>query len=73
MSNISKNLNRDFYIKMRIGGTSHKTIINSIFPPDRASKFLDDIKGLEDIDYTKKVNIEKLIENSENTKIKTKK
>lgn len=61
MNNVTK-MNRDFYIKMRIGGTSHNTIISSIFPPTRIEKFQQDISGLEDVDYTKKVNIQKLID-----------
>jgi len=59
---ISKKLNRDFYIKMRLNGVSHETITKSIFPKDRVTDFNEHIQDLVEIDYTKKVNIEKLVE-----------
>ena len=71
---IGTRLNRDFYIKMRINGVTHQTIIDNVFPPERKESFCNDVSGLENVDYTKKLNIEKLVEGVETeTKIKSKK
>lgn len=70
---ISKKLNRDFYIKMRLNKISHETIVASIFPPERKDSFCNDISDLENVDYSKKLNIEKLVEGVEiETKTKSK-
>lgn len=61
MNSGSYKLNRDFYIKMRIKGYSHETLTSNIFPPERTETFMNDISGLENIDYTKKVDIDKLV------------
>lgn len=68
--NISTELNRDFYIKMRIKGYTHKTITENVFPPERFEAFYNDIKDLEEIDFTKKVNVDVLIETTSETKSK---
>lgn len=60
-------LNRDFYIKMRLQGYSHETIALSVFPPERKESFCNDVSDLEEVDYKKKINIEKLIEGTDNT------
>ena len=66
-------LNRDFYIKMRLNGYTHQTITENVFPPERKDSFCNDVSGLEDIDYSKKLNIEKLVEGVEiETKTKSK-
>jgi hypothetical protein len=61
---IAKQLNRDYYIKMRIKGYSHESLIANVFPPERTEKFVSDVNDLKDIDFTKKVNIENLVKNS---------
>lgn len=70
--NISTRLNRDFYVKMRINGYSHDTITQNIFPPNRFEPFCNDVRGLENIDYTKKVDIQKLVEGIDEIKTKNK-
>ncbi len=66
--NISTRLNRDFYVKMRIKGYTHDVITSNVFPPERFDSFCDDIKGLDDIDYTKKIDINKVIDKTEEIK-----
>lgn len=66
-------LNRDFYIKMRIKGYSHETIVSGVFPPERKGTFLIDIDGLENVDFTKKIDFSKLIYKSESKKTETEK
>lgn len=70
---ISTELNRDFYIKMRIKGYTHKTIIDNVFPPERFEAFYNDIKDLEETDFTKKIDTKKLVksEKVKNKKVKT--
>lgn len=72
MKHSPSKLNRDFYIQMRIKGYSHDTIVTNVFPPERLETFVDDIKGLEDIDYTKKVSIDKLVNANDEVKPKKK-
>ena len=59
---IAKQLNRDYYIKMRMKGYSHESLTGNVFPPERTEKFVSDVIDLKDVDFTKKVNIEKLSE-----------
>ena len=59
---IAKQLNRDYYIKMRMKGYSHESLTGNVFPPERTEKFVSDAIDLKDVDFTKKVNIEKLSE-----------
>lgn len=70
--NISTRLNRDFYVKMRLNGYSHETITKNVFPPNRFDAFCDDVKDLENIDYEKKINIQRLVDGNEEIKIKNK-
>lgn len=65
---ISTRLNRDFYIKMRINGYSHETIVSNVFPPERSEKFLKDIEGLDSVDFTKKADIDKLVDGKQEVK-----
>lgn len=65
---ISTRLNRDFYIKMRINGYSHETIVSNVFPPERSEKFLKDIEGLDSVDFTKKADINKLVDGKQEVK-----
>lgn len=65
---ISKKLNRDFYIKMRIKGYEHNALVNSTFPPERKEKFQSDVADLESIDFSKRVDVEKLVNSGETKK-----
>lgn len=58
---IAKRLNRDFYIKMRMKGYSHESLVSNVFPPERTDKFKSDVEDLKDIDFTKKVDIDSLV------------
>lgn len=58
---ISTTLNRDFYTSLRKKGHTHLQIIESVFPSERKEKFLSDVADLEAVDFTKKVDIEKLV------------
>ncbi len=61
-------LNRDFYIQMRLKGYTHETIVSNVFPPERYENFISDVKGLEEIDYSKKIDIDKLVGINKSTK-----
>ena len=69
---IAKQLNRDYYIKMRIKGYSHESLTGNVFPPERTEKFVSDVNDLKDVDFTKKVNVEKLVEGVKETKVENK-
>jgi hypothetical protein len=58
---IAKRLNRDFYIKMRIKGYPHDSLIEATFPPERKENFQSDVSDLEAVDFTKKVDVDVLI------------
>lgn len=64
-------LNRDFYIKMRLKGYKHEDLVEGVFPPERKGTFVIDIEGLENVDYTKKIDIEKLVYGDKKTKTNT--
>lgn len=68
---IAKQLNRDYYIKMRMKGYSHESLTGNVFPPERTEKFVSDVIDLKDVDFTKKVNIEKLSEGVKNDEKKS--
>lgn len=70
---IARQLNRDYYIKMRIKGYSHESLTGNVFPPERTDKFVSDVSDLKDIDFTKKVNIESLVEGVKKDKEKSNK
>lgn len=67
---IAKKLNRDFYIKMRIKGYRHDALIEATFPPERKEKFQSDVSDLETVDFTKKVDVDVLIETTSEQKPK---
>ena len=58
---IAKKLNRDYYIKMRIKGYSHESLTSKVFPPERTEKFVSDVENLKDVDFTKNVDIDQLV------------
>ena len=58
---IAKKLNRDYYIKMRIKGYSHESLTSKVFPTERTEKFVSDVEDLKDVDFTKNVDIDQLV------------